>query len=327
MKIIHSLEQLTAVTDAAVLGVGFFDGVHIGHQAVLAHTRRRATELNATSWALTFEPHPQSALGRTPPPRIASPEHKLMLLERCGIDGCIVLPFTHELATQPPETFADMLVHQDSVVRAVVAGADWRYGKHGAGSTGMLARAGRETGMEVDVIGAVSENHTKVSSTRIRTAIQKGDLDGAATMLGHPFSLLGQVIHGEGIGRKLGFPSANLASGTEVLPPDGVYAVLVRIDNKLHAGALSCGHRPTFPEIGGALCVEVHLLDLDDDLYGNTMELFFISFIREQQRYNTREALIAQICDDVATTRTQLENHPRTTAVRSYLASLPPDTP
>ncbi len=319
MKIIHALDQLPAHTHAAVLGVGFFDGVHLGHQAVLEKTQQRARELNATSWALTFEPHPLAVLTGTPPPRIASAEHKLILLERYGLDGCIVLPFTHELANIPAETFADMLVHEKSAVRAVVAGADWRYGKGGKGSIGMLAKAGKETGMEVDVVGTISEHHTKVSSTRIRDSILQGDFDETETMLGRPFSLLGNVIHGQGIGRKLGFPSANLASDAEILPPDGVYAVLVHIDGELHGGALSTGHRPTFPEVGGDLCVEVHLLDLDRDLYGKQMEIFFVDFIRKQARYATREGLIEQICKDVALTRTTLETHTRAAAVRKVI--------
>jgi riboflavin kinase/FMN adenylyltransferase len=287
-----------------VVAIGNFDGVHRGHQAILADARVEASADGLSVCALTFHPHPADVLGRGAPPKLTTLDRRVELLGRAGADRVVVRRFDREFSTWTPERFARDLIAQRLHARLVLVGEDFRFGANRAGDRAMLEELGKTLGFGVRVCAFATDAGGAFSSTRARAALLAGDLPAAERVLGRRHAISGVVAHGAKLGRTLGFPTANLADIPEMLPSDGIYAVLVDEvlpgggARALAAGALSIGVRPTIEGADGRT-VEVFLLDFDRDLYGATLRLHLVAHLREERRYPSLDELKAQIARDV----------------------------
>jgi riboflavin kinase/FMN adenylyltransferase len=284
------------------LALGVFDGVHIGHQAVIGAAVAGAEESGGVAGVLTFEPHPIQVLAPDRAPRriLASLEHKERLLEELGVAVFLVLKFSPELAQQPAEEFAAELVAAPTL-RQLSTGEDWKFGRQRAGTVALLESLGARKGVMVSAISSVMMDGERVSSTRLRQALRDGNLKAAAAMLGRPYAVMGAVERGAQLGRALGFPTANIAVGDEQLPPDGVYAVVATAAGEDRPGIANLGVRPTVS--GERRLLEVHLLNFEGDLYGADVEVRFGRRLREEKKFADVDALKEQILCDVAAAR------------------------
>lgn len=277
--------------------IGNFDGVHRGHQAVLEQASAIAGARGLVTRVLTFDPHPSEVLHGTRPPRLATLDRRVELLRRHGADEVIVTPFTPELASFTPERFAKELLAERLGAKAVVVGENFRFGANRAGDLGALRDLGSTYGFDVAAAEVAGDERGPFSSTRVREAIARGELDEASRLLGRRHALAGVVEGGDRRGRTIGFPTANLGGVTEVLPPDGVYAVFAGE----RPGVMNLGLRPTVD--GKSRRIEVHLLDFAGDLYGAPMRVHLVRRIRDEQRFSGLDELEAQIAADVADAR------------------------
>ena len=280
-----------------VLALGNFDGLHRGHHKIVDRVRQRAEERGAVPLALTFDPHPPRVVRPDKAPALLmTPAQKFEALARAGIAGVAVVRFTPELSQWDPERFvADVLVEWLQVGEVWV-GANFLFGRDRAGNFSLLRALGARYGFRAEKIDPVRYKDFVVSSTRVRRLIAEGRVDEAGALLGHHYYIDGTVVRGEGRGRQLGVPTANLQSDNELVPPDGVYATLVTLDGVVHPSVTNIGVRPTFGEGGRA--VEAHIFDLAEDLYERTVRLSFVSRLRDEQQFDGVEALRAQIQDD-----------------------------
>ncbi len=298
MEIIYDLDALPA-HPFPVVAVGNFDGVHLGHRAILKTAIDRARAASGTSFALTFSPLPAKVL--TPeraPCLLLTPEDKLELLRRSGLDGVLVARFTRELSLLSPRDFVREFLLEKIRARAVVVGHSVSFGHKRAGNASVMVELGRELGFEAIVVGPVTVNHSDdVSSTRVREVIIKGDLKTAANLLGRYHFLSGIVIRGRERGRQIGFPTANLACETECVPPDGVYASRVLLADGAYPAITNIGMRPTFAE--SQRSIESHIFDFDRDLYGQKIRLELIERVRSEEKFPSAEALSRQIALDI----------------------------
>lgn len=291
----------------AAIAIGNFDGVHAGHRALIERARLLATAHDASSVALTFDPHPSVVLApHAPATRLTSLARRLELLEAAGLDAVVVEPFTRELAALTPHAFVETVLLSALHARAIVVGYDFSYGAGRAGTTDALrAHAGR-AGVEVDVVAAVEVDGEVASSSRIRAHLREGDLDRAARLLGRAYDLDGTVVHGAKRGRAIGVPTANIAPTADLVLAPGIYAVTLSVEGGPPLPAVaSLGTNPTFVDQGG-LILEVHLLDWDGDLYDRTVRTTFVRRLRGEHKYDSVEALLAQIHEDIADARSAL---------------------
>ena len=291
------------------LAAGFFDGIHKGHRKVISRTISAAKNVGGEAWLLTFDTHPLRVLDpESAPLLLTSNEHKLNLLQRLNLDGCMLIPFSRDLADMEPRCFVDELRAAVPSLKEILVGKNWRFGRHGKGNASELRRLGVEAGIRVTAVSPVTRKGGPISSTRIRAEIMAGHLDEAAAMLGRLFSVLGTVVEGRTVGRQLGYPTANLDSHNEVLPPCGVYAVHAMVDNRIMDGVLNRGFSPTFGRTRhDKPGIELHLLDRDIDLYGQDIEVFFVRKLRNEKTFSSREELRTQIALDTESTRCLLE--------------------
>jgi riboflavin kinase/FMN adenylyltransferase len=305
MIIIKDLHTLSKPVRPITLASGFFDGVHLGHRSILERAIKSAHSHGGEAWVLTFDTHPLKILRpESAPLMLTSTKHKLELIRACGIDGCIMLPFSTELATMPPADFADWLFHRVPTLAEIVVGENWRFGAQALGTPELLQSLGSKANLKVTALPPVIDDGQPISSTRIRTAIMHGELDHAAAMLGRPASVLGTVVHGRAIGRKLGYPSANIDPHNEALPPLGVYAVKANADGKQYNAVLNFGTRPTFDKNKAVPPVlELHLLDFEGSLYDQDIEAHFIARMRDEWYFSTIEELKLQIQKDIEQAR------------------------
>ena len=302
MKVLHSLEDARALAGVA-LALGNFDGVHLGHRALF----KEAAE-HGRPGALTFEPHPGKVLQPELAPRlITSLPRKLQLMEAAGLDVVVVLPFSLTFARTPARDFEALLLDQ-ARVRAVVVGRDYTYGAQCAGTVSTLTEAAMARGAVVAVVEPVTVGGVVASSSRIREYILEGRVAAARALLGRPFDLDGVVVKGDGRGRSIGFPTANVDTHGELLPASGVYAVRVRTGEGWHGGAANIGTKPTFG--GSAVTVEVHLLDWSGDLYGQEVRVEFLERLRAERRFASVSELVVQIQRDVEEARVVLARTP-----------------
>jgi riboflavin kinase/FMN adenylyltransferase len=287
------------------VALGVFDGVHVGHRAILGAAVAHARASGGLAFVCTFEPHPLEVLqpGRAPL-AITTLDERLELIAGCGVDGAVVLTFTRELAAVEPEAFVKDVLVDRLAARQVVVGFNHRFGRGARGDAALLRSLGAQHGFSVDVIEPLSVDGVPVSSTAIRAALERGDLASAERMLGRPYTLPGKVVAGAGRGRTLGFPTANIAPDRPVLVAPGVYACTAEVGGQGRRAVVNIGVRPTFGE--DTLAVEAYLLDFAGDLYGQTIRLIFVSRIREERRFPSVNALRAQIADDVETARKRL---------------------
>ena len=295
-------------SDGAVVSIGVFDGVHKGHQRILGDNIARATEYGALSSVVTFASHPKELLLGHAPRTLTTLEHRLELFRRVGVGHALVLQFDEEVRETPAETFISETLVKGMGAKAFVLGFDSKFGLDRVGTPAFL----RELGHEVHVSEKVVVSGRAVSSSAIREAVELGDLPGAEAMLGRRVSVFGEVVGGKGLGRQLGFPTANLDLHHELSPPTGVYACRARsidpeepnADQKRHDAVANIGYRPTVDEVASEMPqIEALLLDFEGDLYGQFLELEFVARLREERRFENLDALGAQITLDVAEAR------------------------
>ena len=306
MQLIEDIEKINKPFPNAVLTIGNFDGVHIGHQALFHEVVERADALGGTSVAMTFNPHPLRVIRpNCQPPLITIYEQKVELIASAGLDVLIGVPFTRQFAAMPARTFiADLLVRRIGM-RAIVVGQDYTFGRHREGDIALLQSMSRDLGFTVavaDWIRVPSAVTDRISSTRIRELVQAGEMDRAQRMLGRHYQIRGTI----GVGRKrggalLGFPTANITLQDELCPPTGVYAVTVQLDADTLPAVANIGYSPTFDD--HIFTVEVHILDFNQDVYGRKIRVNFIQRIRDEIRFDGLQALSDQIRRDVATAR------------------------
>lgn len=309
MQVFYGTETLRSSARGAVLAIGNFDGVHRGHQALIAATVHEARGLAAPGGALVFEPHPREFFQPDKPHfRLMPLARKLELLEAFGLDIAVVLRFDKQLAGLSAETFIGDVLVEALAVRHVVIGYDFRFGKGRTGDPEMLRRLGAERGFGVTVVAQVAEGGEVFSSSAIRAELAQGDVKGAAEMLGHWWRIRGKVVSGAKRGTSMGFPTANIALAPAVALAHGIYAVWVHVDGERHAGAAYLGTRPTFDD--GSAVLEVFLLDFDDDLYGREIDIEFIDHLRGDRRFDNVESLRAQMQKDCDQARAILAKAP-----------------
>ena len=307
MKIIHALEEFHNSKTPVILAAGCFDGLHIGHAAVIQVAIDRARAMGGEAWVFTFDPHPAKVLSPDhAPPLIFTTDQQSLYLQETGVDGCILQPFTIDFMKQEPTDFFDNLCSSIPELAGISVGADWSFGRNRSGNAELLTKLCSERNMFFSAHPAVCWKEERVSSTRIREAIRLGHLRDAAGMLGRPVSTIGRVVHGKKIGRDLGYPTANMEPENDMLPPRGIYAAKLRIGHQLYNAAAYIGHRGTFHE-NEPQVLEVHLIDESDiDLYGQHVEVSYIEYIRGDRVFEDAEKLKEQIAADLAAIRTVL---------------------
>ena len=307
MKILRTLKDFSDSRTPVILAAGCFDGLHIGHTAVIRVAIDLARAIGGEAWVFTFDPHPAKVLSPDhAPPLIFTPGQQQRHLQEMGVDGCILQPFTEELMKQEPVDFFDLLCRCIPELAGISVGADWSFGRNRAGNAELLNRLCAERSIYFSAHEAVCWKDERVSSTRIREAIRLGHMSDATAMLGRPVSTIGTVVHGRKIGRDLGYPTANIDPENDMLPPRGIYAARLRIGQRLHDAAAYIGHRGTFHQ-NEPQVLEVYLLDEHDiDLYGQHVEVNYIEFIRSDRIFEDADALKRQIQDDIAAIRSVL---------------------
>ncbi len=305
MKILQKLNDLQNKRRPILLAAGFFDGVHRGHQDLIRRALAASRRGLGQTWIMTFNPHPKKILSPAAAPALlTSTAHKLRLLEALGVSGCVVAPFTQATARQEPEAFIAALKKAIPNISRLYIGLNWKFGRNGRGDAALLKKMAPGHDFRVVAIPPVRWRGHPISSTRIRRAVAGGRMADAANMLGRPFSVLGTVRHGRKIGRTMGIPTANLNFLNEACPPQGVYAVTALIRGKRHAGVANLGIRPTFPGPGSRQPIlELHVLDMCQDLYGETLEIFFLKRLRAERKFSTPAALRNQIARDIIRAR------------------------
>ena len=304
VNVLRSIADLAKVRGPVVLAAGVFDGFHLGHRAVIERALADARAVGGTPIVMTFDPHPAAILRpENAPTLLTSTRHKLRLLGEAGVEHALVLEFTREFAAKPPEIFIGELAAACNPLREICVGEDWSFGKERAGNLTLLKTLGAKLGFDAVGISAVVVDDRAVSSTVIRAAVEDGALDVAARLLGRDFSVFGTVIEGRRLGRTLGFPTANVRPESEQLPPNGVYAVRVALDGRLHDGIANVGVRPTVSVECAQRLVEVHLFDFTGELYGRDLEVFFLRFVRAEKKFPDLDTLRSQIASDVASVR------------------------
>ena len=297
--VLRSVADLASIPGPLFLAIGVFDGVHLGHQAVLKQALDDAKKEDGAAVAVTFDPHPVRVLRPDLAPRLlTSTPHKLRLIGDFGIERLLVIPFDLAFAATPPEDFIGSLAAAARPLREICVGFEWSFGRARAGNLALLDRLGQQLGFDEVGVPAVEIRGQIVSSTLIRRAIESGDFATAAAFLGREFTILGTVIEGARIGRTLGFPTANLSAHNEQFPPNGVYAVEVRHGENRHRGVVNIGVRPTIQNADGERVFEVHLFDFAEDLYGQDLEVTFRRFLRPERKFPSLDALRAQIALD-----------------------------
>lgn len=299
-------ESLAAIEPTSypkpVLALGNFDGVHLGHQNIFRHVVNRADEIGGTSMVFTFDCHPLKVLAPERAPLVLTTNaQKRSLIGALGVRVGLWIPFTEQFARQKPLAFIRDVLQKRIGVHELVVGYDFRFGHCRAGNASLLQQQAVAHGYEVTVIPAVKLGDTVVSSSTIRALLQKGQVEEAARLLGRDYVLAGSVVEGFHRGAQLGFPTANVRVGRELVPRAGVYAVRVEWEDRHYAGVANVGHNPTFGN--ESLSVEVHLLDFEGDLYGAQLGVAFVARIRDERKFASVDELAAQIACDVQQAR------------------------
>ena len=281
-----------------VLALGNFDGLHRGHRKILDRVKRVATEHGATPVAMTFDPHPPRVVRPDKaPPLLMTKVQKLEALGDAGIHGAAIVRFTRELSTWDPETFVRTVIVDWLHVSEVWVGANFLFGHDRAGNFSLLRVLGGRYGFRADKIDPVRYKDFVVSSTRVRRLVSEGRVDEAGALLGHQYYIDGAVMHGDERGRAIGFPTANLCTENELLPPHGVYATTARVAGVVYPSVTNVGVRPTVDDSGRTF-VETHVFDFNRDLYGTTLRVGFVQRLRDERRFDSLDALREQIGAD-----------------------------
>ena len=306
MQTFHSADDFRSGERKVSVAIGMFDGVHLGHQQLIRQAVADAEQHEGAAVVVTFDRHPNSVIAPDRVPAlIYSPGQKMRAIAALGVEATIIIPFTPEFSQQPAETFVRLLARQFAPMQSVCVGSSFVFGHRRSGNVHLLQQLGRELNFVVHGIAAVSLDDDVVSSTRIREAVRAGDCNAASQMLGREYALSGTIVRGDELGRKLGFPTANLDVRGLLVPPPGVYAVHAYVEGRKFRAAANIGLRPTLQSSAPELRVEAHLLDFEGDLYGREMELTFVTKLRDEQKFSSLDELRAQIARDVAAARTR----------------------
>ena len=296
MEILHSIPELARLPGPLLLAIGVFDGVHRGHQAVISTSADHAKSEDGTPVVVTFDPHPMKVLRPNNAPHLlTATQHKIGLIRDLGVAHLLVITFDKEFAATEPEDFVQELVTHSKPLREICVGHEWSFGKNRRGNLDLLKTLGARFDFNVVGIPPVTVNGAVVSSTAIRQAIEKGDLPKAADMLGREYTILGTVTSGDKLGRKIGFPTANLSAHSEQFPPNGVYFAEAALDGTVYPGVVNLGVRPTVSENKSERILEIHLLDFDRHIYGKDLEVRFVRYLRPEKKFENVDALIQQI--------------------------------
>jgi riboflavin kinase/FMN adenylyltransferase len=286
------------------LAIGVFDGVHLGHQAVISTSTQHAHSADGTPVVVTFDPHPAKILRPGDAPHLlTATQHKIELIRALGVGHLLIINFDKNFAQTPPENFVEQLVQHSKPLREICVGHEWSFGRNRAGNLDLLKQLGARSEFNVVGIQPVKVNGAVVSSTAIRQAIETGDFDKAAEMLGRQYTILGTVTGGQELGRKIGFPTANLSAHSEQFPPNGVYFAEAWLGGVLWHGVVNLGIRPTVTTAKPQRVLEIHLLDFERDIYGENLEIRFVKYLRPERRFENVEALVEQIKADVRQVR------------------------
>ena len=301
MKLIRAANELNAGNRKVCLAIGFFDGVHLGHQQIIRQTIADARQHGALPLVITFDHHPNTIVAPARvPPLIYSLPQKLRTIESLGAEALLLIHFDKSFSQKTGEAFIRELAATWTGIQSICVGANFVFGYKRGGNVELLKKMGAELKFSVHGMAAVSLDGEPVSSTRIREAIRAGELDLASQMLGRAYSIAAPVIEGDKLGRQLGFPTANLDAAGLALPPNGVYAIHALAGGKNYRAVLNIGTRPTFASANPPLRVEAHLLDFDGTLYGQELEIVFAEKLRAEKKFPSVEELKAQITRDIA---------------------------
>ncbi len=302
MKIFRDINEIQEKLPRAVVTIGNFDGVHLGHREIFRRLKLDAAALGGVSVVITFEPHPLKVLPVGKDLRLINTyAEKETLIEASGIDYFVSIPFTQEFAAISADTFVrEVLVERIGAVKVII-GYDYAFGRNREGNAEFLRSMGQELGFEVQVLEPIGDGTTVYSSSNVRKMIESGNVRDVVSLLGRHFSLGGVVVHGFHRGKGLGFPTANLKTDKELIPGFGVYAVKVRIGDAVYDGACNIGDNPTFQD--GGTSIEVFIFDYDGDLYGQEVRLYFVERLRGEERFADADALQKAIAKDVARCR------------------------
>lgn len=300
MKLIHAPSELPDGERKTCVAIGFFDGVHLGHQQIVRQTVADARQHEATALIITFDRHPNSVVAPDRvPPLIYSLPQKLRVLGSLGADLLWLIPFDQPFSQRSAEQFVRDLARDFNQLHSVCVGTNFQFGHKRAGNVELLRKLGAELNFSVHGMAAVSVAGRTVSSTRVRERLLAGDLDAVSQMLGRAYSLAGTVVPGDRLGQKLGFPTANLEVTGLALPPHGVYAVHAKLDHQRHRAVLNIGVRPTLNNPVPQLRVEAHLLDFSGNLYGQEIEIVFGDKLRDEKKFDSLDELQQQIGKDI----------------------------
>ena len=309
MNILRSIEELAGVRGPVALAIGVFDGVHLGHQEVIRGGLDFSEKHGGTAVVMTFDPHPLRILRPESAPRLlCNTRHKLRILESLGVSHALVVNFDAQFAQTPAVDFVRAIAAASRPLGFVSVGYSWTFGKERGGDIHLLMQSGEELGFGVYGVPAVQSEGAVVSSTRVRESVRAGDFTGAKSLLGRDYTVLGKVVRGDQLGRKIGFATANVAVENEELPPNGVHAVRATIGGRagVLSGVANLGVRPTVTRSGDRQ-LEVHLFDFAEDIYGSEMEVAFVKMLREERKFPGIEELKAQIARDAGEARKILD--------------------
>jgi riboflavin kinase/FMN adenylyltransferase len=313
---VFSYQDKTTSFPSSVVTIGNFDGIHLGHRALICSAVHEAKARGCASALVTFDPHPQEIIhSQQSVSRICTAVHQLRLLEELGLDELHVIPFTRELSQMPPEEFALQFLIKRFDLAKLVIGYDFRFGKYRAGDFILLETLSQKYNFSLEEVSPVQEKGQTVSSTLIRELIQEYRFAEIPSYLGRDFSIYGEVIHGEQRGQKLGFPTANIQPGITLALPNGVYVSKILYAEKIHFGVTNVGNRPTFGE--NTITVETWLFDFDEDIYGKDLEVIPLFQLRPEKKFSSMEDLQNQIKQDIETARHYLSEHEMLTVLTS----------
>src|ERR1700733_823205 len=304
MKVLRAIDELASLRGSTHLAIGVFDGLHLGHQAVIGRALESSSQTNGNAVVVTFDPHPVRVLRPEKAPRLlTSTRHKVKLIEKLGADAVLLLEFTLEFSKTPPRTFIENLVRAARHLNQICVGQEWTFGANRSGSIRLLEKMAPQLGFQVASVAPILVEQRVVSSTLIRSAVERGDLESAAKYLGRDFTILGTVAEGRQLGRRLGFPTANLQAHNELFPPDGVYAAKAWFREQEYGGVVNIGVRPTIENESGERILELHLFDFDQQIYGEDIEVAFLAYLRPEQKFSGVAELQAQIQRDAEKAR------------------------
>jgi riboflavin kinase/FMN adenylyltransferase len=308
MKVFHGFQERPAFSQGTAVAIGNFDGLHLGHQDILRFLVKTARDRNLTALVLTFSPHPEKILGAGRTPMIQTLEQRLAGIQASGVDAVVLAGFTKAFSDLTVGQFISRVIVRSLAAREVVIGENFRFGRNRSGGIDDLLDRGRKMGFRVHPRPAVQKNGHVVSSSRIRALLQSGRVFTANRLLGRPYLLEGKVMKGQGRGRELGFPTANIRADNEIAPP-GVFLTLAHIHGRLYPSITNSGSRPTFG--AGPAQVETHVFDFQDVLYRKKIGLHFLRKLRKERRFSGTADLVSQIRKDVAASRMIFETNVR----------------